>query len=111
MRLLLITTLLLPALALAQARKPAIPPPKKAMTTGARTTLQQALAAHIHETREGDVEDPEQREIVYGDVDGDGVRDAVVLYTLEQVRGNGWGQVLAVFLHKKGVTGSLLTKR
>jgi hypothetical protein len=101
MRLLLIATLLLPALALAQARKPAIPTPKRTITASARTTLQQALAAHIRKTRQGDVEDLAQREIVYGDVDGDGVQDAVVLYTLEQVRGNGWGQVLAVFLHKK----------
>ena len=45
----------------------------------------------------------EARKIVYGDVNGDGTKDAVVQYTLEGAGGgNSWGQSLAVFLSKKG---------
>ena len=44
------------------------------------------------------------RKIIYGDVDGDGTKDAVVQYTLEGFGGgNSWGQNLAVFLNKKSV--------
>ncbi|MFD2717122.1 hypothetical protein ACFST9_00245 [Hymenobacter monticola] len=102
MKLLLLATLLLPTLALAQAGRPAAPAAKRIMPASALAALLQAFGAHLHQKRDGNREEPAQRKMVYGDVDGDGVPDAVVLYTLEEVRGNGWGQSLAVFLQQKG---------
>ncbi len=64
-------------------------------------TLQQAFITHLRKISKGDVEDSAARKILYGDVDGDGKLDVVVQYTLDQAQGNGWGQSLAVFLHKK----------
>ena len=59
---------------------------------------------YIEKSREDATEYKKARKIVYGDVDGDGKADAVVLYTLEGAGGgNSWGQQLAVFLNKKGV--------
>lgn len=72
--------------------------------TKAQANLQKAIAAHIKKVRKDAVEYKEARKIVYGDVDGDGAKDAVVQYTLEGFGGgNSWGQSLAVFLNKKGV--------
>ena len=66
-------------------------------------TLQKAITAHINKIKEDATEYKEARKIVYGDVDGDGAKDAVVQYTLEGFGGgNSWGQSLAVFLNKKG---------
>ncbi len=66
-------------------------------------SLQKAITAHINKLKEDATEYREARKIVYGDVDGDGVKDAVVQYTLEGFGGgNSWGQSLAVFLNKKG---------
>lgn len=70
----------------------------------AQTNLNKAIAAHINKVREDASEYRKARKIVYGDVDGDGTKDAVVQYTLEGYGGgNSWGQNLAVFLSKKGV--------
>ena len=70
----------------------------------AQANLPKAIAAHIKKVREDAVEYQEARKIVYGDVDGDGTKDAVVQYTLEGFGGgNSWGQSLAVFLNKKSV--------
>ena len=75
-----------------------------AAETRAQTSLNKAIAAHINKVREDASEYKEARKIVYGDVDGDGVKDAVVQYTLEGAGGgNSWGQSIAVFLNKKGV--------
>ncbi len=71
--------------------------------THAQANLNKAIAAHIEKVRLDAVEYMQGRKIVYGDVDGDGVKDAVVQYTLEGAGGgNSWGQMLAVFLNKKG---------
>ncbi len=73
-------------------------------TVKAQANLNKAIAAHINKVRADAVEYKEARKIVYGDVDGDGAKDAVVRYTLEGAGGgNSWGQNLAVFLNKKGV--------
>lgn len=70
----------------------------------AQSNLKKAIDNHINKIREDAVEYKKARKIVYGDVDGDGRADAVVLYTLEGAGGgNSWGQQLAVFLNKKGV--------
>lgn len=70
----------------------------------AQTKLQRAIVNHINKVREDAVEYRKARKIVYGDVDGDGTKDAVVQYTLEGAGGgNSWGQNVAVFLNKKGV--------
>ena len=75
-----------------------------AIETKAQAKLNKAVAAHINKVREDAVEYKQARKIVYGDVDGDGVKDAVVQYTLEGAGGgNSWGEQLAVFLNKKGV--------
>ena len=74
-----------------------------AATNANAQTLQKAITAHINKVKEDATEYKEARKIVYGDVDGDGVKDAVVQYTLEGFGGgNSWGQSLAVFLNKKG---------
>lgn len=71
--------------------------------TKAQASLQKAINAHINKTSEDATEYKKDRKIVYGDVDGDGRKDAVVQYTLEgEGGGNSWGQQLAVFLNKKG---------
>ena len=44
------------------------------------------------------------RKTLYGDLNGDGKKDAVVQYTLEGFGGgNNWGQRLAVFINRNGV--------
>lgn len=73
-------------------------------TVAAQNNLQKAIKNHIEKVSEDASEYEKARKIVYGDVDGDGVKDAVVQYTLEGFGGgNSWGQSLAVFLNKKGV--------
>jgi hypothetical protein len=53
-------------------------------------------------TRDAEEEPP--YEIVFGDLDGDGDTDVVVLYNLVGFGGGmDWDQTLAVFLNKKGV--------
>ena len=70
----------------------------------AQANLQKALDRYIEEVREDADEYKEARKIIYGDVDGDGTKDAVVQYTLEGAGGgNSWGQSLVVFINKKGV--------
>ncbi len=69
----------------------------------AQAKLQKAITTHINKTRGDAVEYKKNRKIVFGDVDGDGTKDAVVQYTLEGAGGgNSWGQQIAVFLNKKG---------
>ncbi len=73
-------------------------------TVKAQANLQKAITAHINKVSEDASEYKEARKIIYGDVDGDGTKDAVVQYTLEGAGGgNSWGQSIAVFLKKKGV--------
>lgn len=73
-------------------------------TVKAQANLQKAIKNHIEKVREDASEYEEARKIVYGDVDGDGAKDAVVQYTLEGAGGgNMWGQSIAVFLKRKGV--------
>ena len=70
----------------------------------AQANLQKAIANHINKVREDASEVKESRQIVYGDIDGDGSKDAAVRYLLEGFGGgNLWSQNLAVFLNKKGV--------
>jgi hypothetical protein len=70
----------------------------------AQANLRKAIDRYIEKVREDADEYKEARKIIYGDVDGDGTKDAVVQYTLEGASGgNSWGQSLVVFLNKKGV--------
>ena len=74
-----------------------------ASTEANAQSLQKAITAHINKVKEDATEYREARKIIYGDVDGDGAKDAIVQYTLEGFGGgNSWGQSLAVFLNKKG---------
>lgn len=73
-------------------------------TVKAQANLQKAIKNHIEKVREDASEYEEARRVVFGDVDGDGAKDAVVQYTLEGAGGgNMWGQSIAVFLNRKGV--------
>lgn len=70
----------------------------------AQANLIKAIDARVNKVREDASEYKKMRKIIYGDVDGDGTKDAVVQYTLEGFGGgNSWGQNLAVFLNKKSV--------
>jgi hypothetical protein len=70
----------------------------------AQANLKKTVDRYIEKTRKDASENKESRKIVLGDVDGDGKKDAVVLYTLEGFGGgNSWRQNLVVFLSKKGV--------
>ncbi|MGI8787705.1 MAG: hypothetical protein ACR2HG_08105 [Pyrinomonadaceae bacterium] len=70
----------------------------------AQTVSSKTINRYIEKIREDASEYKEARKIVYGDVNGDGVKDAVVQYTLEGAGGgNSWGQSLVVFLNVKGV--------
>ena len=74
------------------------------MPIAAQANLQKAIDRYIEKVREDADEYKEARKIIYGDVDGDGTKDAVVQYTLEGAGGgNSWGQSLVVFINKKGV--------
>lgn len=100
---LLFSVLFLQVSASALAQQPSMPIPGRIPTTSsAQKALHQAFVTHLRKVQEGDIEDQSARQIVFGDVDGDGVPDAVVQYTLESAAGNGWSQNLAVFLYKKG---------
>jgi hypothetical protein len=73
------------------------------VAASAQSTLSKAVAAHIKKNSGDGAEYRAARKIVYGDVDGDGVKDAVLQYTIEgEGGGNSFGQYLAVFLNKKG---------
>ncbi len=52
----------------------------------AQPSLQKAIANHINKVREDAVEYKDARKIVYGDIDGDGTKDAAVRYTLNRRR-------------------------
>ena len=67
----------------------------------AQAALQKALAAHLRQNKD-DVEDPDCREVRYSDMNGDGVLDAVVSYTLDQRGTLNYSCYLAVFLRRKG---------
>ena len=70
----------------------------------AQANLQKAVAKHINKVSKDASEVKESRKIVYGDIDGDGSKDAVVQYLIEGFDGgNSWGQSIAVFLNKKSV--------
>lgn len=69
----------------------------------AQANLDKTINRYVEKIRDDASENKELRKIVYGDVDGDGAKDAVVQYTLEGAGGgNSWGQSLVVFLNKKG---------
>jgi len=69
----------------------------------AQNNLEKAIDKHIENIREDVSENQELRKIIFGDVDGDRVKDAVVQYTLEGFGGgNSWGQGVAVFINKHG---------
>lgn len=73
-------------------------------TIAAQANLEKTIDRYIEKIREDASEYTEARKIVYGDIDGDGKKNAVVQYTLEGAGGgNSWGQNLVVFLNKKGV--------
>lgn len=73
-------------------------------TTSAQRISTKLVNAYIAKVSEDAEEYRQARKIVYGDVDGDGAKDAVVQYTLEGAGGgNSWGQQLVVFLNVKGV--------
>ncbi len=75
-----------------------------ATTISAQANLEKTIDCYIEKIRDDASEYKEARKIIYGDVDGDGRKDAVVQYTLEGAGGgNSWGQNLVVFLNKKGV--------
>ena len=70
----------------------------------AQANLEKAIDRHIEKVREDASENKEARKIIYGDMNGDGAKDAVVQYILEGAGGgNSWGQSIAVFLNRKGV--------
>ena len=74
------------------------------MAIAAQANLEKTIDRYIEKIREDASEYTEARKIVYGDIDGNGKKDAVVQYTLEGAgSGNSWGQNLVVFLNKKGV--------
>jgi len=56
-----------------------------------------------HKRKESATEYKEARSIVRGDLNGDGDKDVVVLYTLENLGGtNQYVQYLAVFINRRG---------
>lgn len=67
-------------------------------TVAAQNNLQKVIKNYIEKVREDASEYQEARKIVYGDVDGDGVKDAVVQYTLE---GFGGGKFFRSFKLQK----------
>ena len=68
----------------------------------AQANLEKTIERYVEKIRDDASEYKEARKILYGDVDGDGTKDAVVQYTLEGFGGgNSWGQSLVVFLNKK----------
>jgi hypothetical protein len=70
----------------------------------AQANLEKAIDLHIEKIQDDASENKEARKIIYGDVNGDGIKDAVVQYILEGAGGgNSWGQSIAVFLKRKGV--------
>ena len=70
----------------------------------AQANLEKTIDRYVEKIRDDASEYKEARKIVYGDMDGDGTKDAVVQYTLEGAGGgNSWGQNLMVFLNKKDV--------
>ncbi len=70
----------------------------------AQANLQKAIIRHINKVSGDASEVRESRRIVYGNIDGDGTKDAAVQYLLEGFGGgNLWAQNLAVFLNQKGV--------
>jgi hypothetical protein len=65
----------------------------------AQANLEKTIERYVEKIRDDASEYKEARKILYGDVDGDGTKDAVVQYTLEGAGGgNSWGQSLVVFL-------------
>jgi hypothetical protein len=53
---------------------------------------------------QGAAEIREKRKVIFGDVDGDGDKDAVAQYTIEGMGGgNSFAQMLAIFTNQKGV--------
>ncbi|HKQ72265.1 MAG TPA: hypothetical protein VJ810_00960 [Blastocatellia bacterium] len=70
------------------------------------SAVEKTISAHIQKEvkSQGGAEFREARKVVFGDVDGDGDKDAVAQYTIEGMGGgNGFAQMLAVFTNQKGV--------
>lgn len=72
----------------------------------AHKSLQSAVNQYIAKeakTQEA-VKSKKDRQIVMGDLDGDGDKDAIVQFTLEGFGGgNNWTQSMAVFINKKSI--------
>jgi|SRR5215475_2901599 len=70
------------------------------------SAAEKAINAHIRKEAksQGGAEYREARKVVFGDVDGDGDKDAVAQYTIEGMGGgNSFAQMLAIFTNQKGV--------
>lgn len=75
-----------------------------AQSAAAQTAANKAINAYIKKQTGDASEYKAARKVIYGDVDGDGDKDAVVQYTLEGMGGgNSFAQMLAVFTNQKGV--------
>jgi hypothetical protein len=70
------------------------------------SAAERAINAYIQkEARsQGGAEYEEARKVMFGDLDGDGDKDAAVQYTIEGMGGgNSFAQMLAVFTNQRGV--------
>lgn len=78
----------------------------------AQVNLQKAIDRYIEKVREDADEYKEARKIIYGDVDGDGTKDAVVQYTLEAQAAEILGdKASSSFSIKRAFTKCRRTKR
>lgn len=68
--------------------------------------LKKAIDVYISaQAKENEADEyPEARRVVEGDIDGDGDKDAAVLYSLEGMGGGGnnWAQTVTVFINTNG---------
>jgi hypothetical protein len=70
------------------------------------SAAEKAINSHIRKEAksQGAAEIREKRKVIFGDVDGDGDKDAVAQYTIEGMGGgNSFAQMLAIFTNQKGV--------
>jgi hypothetical protein len=70
------------------------------------SAAEKAINSHIRKEAksQGAAEIIEKRKVIFGDVDGDGDKDAVAQYTIEGMGGgNSFAQMLAIFTNQKGV--------
>jgi hypothetical protein len=70
------------------------------------SAAEKAINSHIRKEAksQGAAEIIEKRKVIFGDVDGNGDKDAVAQYTIEGMGGgNSFAQMLAIFTNQKGV--------